>query len=136
MQDDCASIGFNLLLAGSQPGPGLAVSSLSTSLLSTLTTPQRPPLYLTMPPSLKQRLAALSIAPSSPSSPFGADIPKSPSRRKFNGPWAKRSADESTNDEQFTRDRVQDVMSKVIFQAGVDYESVCSLPLCYPNPDS
>lgn len=90
---------------------------------------QRPPQYCIMPPSLKQRLAALSIAPSSPSSPFGADIPKSPSRRKFNAPWAKRSTNVYVEEEQLEQDRVQNVMSRVIFQAGVDYESILSLPV-------
>ncbi|KAG6910177.1 hypothetical protein DXG01_012626 [Tephrocybe rancida] len=54
-----------------------------------------------MPPlSLKQRLAALSISPSSPSSPHGEE-PRSPFaalKRKtqaFNPPWVKRSQQES-----------------------------------------
>ena len=81
-----------------------------------------------MPPniSLKQRLAALSIAPSSPTSPYGSDAPpKSPSRRKFNAPWARRNANENLEVDSGARDRVQDVMNKLIFQAGVDYECVC-----------
>lgn len=112
----------------------ITLTSLLTS--SPCTTSQSFPSYLTMPSSLKQRLAALSIASSSPSSSFGADIPKSPSRRKFNTLWTKRNANESTEEEQATRDRTQEVMSKVIFQAGVDYESVIPLSLWYRNPDN
>jgi Rho GTPase-activating protein 1 len=78
-----------------------------------------------MPPnplSLKQRLAALSNAHSSPSPPHGVDgTPRSPSRRKFTAPWGRQNANESRT-EQVARDKVQDVMDKLIFQAGVDYE--------------
>ncbi|KZP23326.1 CDC42 rho GTPase-activating protein [Athelia psychrophila] len=74
--------------------------------------------------SLKQRLAALSIAPSSPTAPHGSNAtPKSPSRRKFNAPWARRNTNEQVEGDPGARDRVQDVMSKLIFQAGVDYET-------------
>jgi Rho GTPase-activating protein 1 len=80
-----------------------------------------------MPPgnlSLKQRLAALSLAPSSPSSPLGVDTPLSPTKwKKFTPPWGKRTGYESGADgEQRTLDRVQDAMSRLIFQAGVDYQ--------------
>ncbi|KAH7923341.1 hypothetical protein BV22DRAFT_1036424 [Leucogyrophana mollusca] len=78
-----------------------------------------------MPPNLKQRLAALSLAPSSPSAPLGfPSSPSSPSSRRkiFNTPW-KRNPQDATGDEPGARDKVQDVMSKVIFQAGVDYET-------------
>ncbi|KAG1735182.1 hypothetical protein EDB19DRAFT_2026261 [Suillus lakei] len=77
-----------------------------------------------MPPSLKQRLAALSLAPSSPSSPLGSDSgPHSlVSRRKvFNPPWKRTPG--ATGDEPGARDKVQEVMGKVIFQAGVDFET-------------
>lgn len=80
-----------------------------------------------MPPniSLKQRLAALSIAPSSATTPHGSDAaPKSPSRRKFNAPWARRNTNEQAEGAPGERDKVQDVMHKLIFQAGVDYECV------------
>lgn len=76
-----------------------------------------------MPPSLKQRLAALSLAQSSPTSPLGFDSnPHSPiSRRKvFNPPWKRTPG--ATGDEPGARDKVQEVMGKVIFQAGVDFE--------------
>ncbi|KAJ7174037.1 CDC42 rho GTPase-activating protein [Mycena crocata] len=69
--------------------------------------------------TLKQRLAALSMAQSSP-----ASGPPSPSsfRRKFTAPWAKR---QSTDDNvaQNGRDNVEEVMSRMIFQAGVDFET-------------
>ncbi|KAF9222995.1 Rho GTPase activation protein [Gyrodon lividus] len=71
-----------------------------------------------MPPNLKQRLAALALAPSSPSSPLGT-----PGLRKsFHPPW-KRGSQDATASEPDARDRVQEVMRKVIFQAGVDYET-------------
>ncbi|KAJ7273775.1 hypothetical protein C8J57DRAFT_1127983 [Mycena rebaudengoi] len=69
--------------------------------------------------TLKQRLAALSLAQSSP-----ANGPPSPSsfRRKFTVPWARRqSTDDSVVPD--TRDNVQEVMSRMIFQAGVDFET-------------
>ncbi|KAJ3891785.1 Rho GTPase activation protein [Lentinula edodes] len=101
--------------------------------------------------TLKQRLAALSIAPSAPSAPHGSQpppytdfdttVPISPSspglrspRRKgftingFTTPWTKRSL--GTNDINHTanaeiqgRELVQQTMAKLIFQAGVDYET-------------
>ncbi|KIK61692.1 hypothetical protein GYMLUDRAFT_243378 [Collybiopsis luxurians FD-317 M1] len=96
-------------------------------------------------PTLKQRLAALSIAPSAPSSPHSqlsqyptllTDQPpstpsaKSPRRKAFNinnyaPPWARKSSDSSTitNAESQGRDLVQEIMAKLIFQAGVDYET-------------
>lgn len=77
-----------------------------------------------MPPSLKQRLAALSLAQSSPTSPLGSDSgPHSLlSRRKvFNPPWKQTLG--ATGDEPGARDKVQEVMGKVIFQAGVDFET-------------
>ncbi|KAJ7065154.1 CDC42 rho GTPase-activating protein [Mycena belliarum] len=72
--------------------------------------------------SLKQRLAALSLAQSSPSS--GPSSPASPSsfRRKFTVPWARRQS----SDEQIVsdgRDNVEEVMTRMIFQAGVDFET-------------
>jgi Rho GTPase-activating protein 1 len=74
-----------------------------------------------MPPTLKQRLAALSLAPSSPTPPLGSDSHSLISRRKvFNPPWKR--APGATGDEPGARDKVQEVMGKVIFQAGVDFE--------------
>ncbi|KAJ7704972.1 hypothetical protein B0H17DRAFT_921035 [Mycena rosella] len=69
--------------------------------------------------TLKQRLAALSMAQSSPSSG-----PPSPSsfKRKFTVPWARRqSGDEHVPSDG--RDNVEEVMTRMIFQAGVDFET-------------
>ncbi|KIJ17595.1 hypothetical protein PAXINDRAFT_167607 [Paxillus involutus ATCC 200175] len=71
-----------------------------------------------MPPNLKQRLATLSLAPSSPSSPLGA-----PGLRSTFRPLWKGSSQDATGSESDARDKVQEVMGKVIFQAGVDYET-------------
>ncbi|KAF8625974.1 hypothetical protein AX17_006698 [Amanita inopinata Kibby_2008] len=88
-----------------------------------------------MPPklntlSLKQRLAALSLAYSSPSTPYSASpdapsVPQSPlGRRKFNPPWQKRGQEPVVgSDVYLDEDAVQAVLSKMIFQAGVDYET-------------
>ncbi|KAJ7133435.1 hypothetical protein C8R44DRAFT_611721 [Mycena epipterygia] len=69
--------------------------------------------------TLKQRLAALSLAQSSP-----ASGPPSPSsfRRKFTAPWGRR---QSSDDyvAQDGRDNVEEVMARMIFQAGVDFET-------------
>ncbi|PFH48610.1 hypothetical protein AMATHDRAFT_149485, partial [Amanita thiersii Skay4041] len=79
--------------------------------------------------SLKQRLAALSLSQST-SSPAALYSPDSPSvgRRKFAPPWLKRGSEQH---QQFTlgadiyqdEDAIQAVLSKMIFQAGVDYET-------------
>ncbi|KAF7364686.1 Rho GTPase-activating protein 8 [Mycena venus] len=69
--------------------------------------------------TLKQRLAALSLAQSSP-----ASGPPSPSsfKRKFTAPWArKQSVDDYGT--QSDRDNVEEVMARFIFQAGVDFET-------------
>lgn len=116
-----------------------------------------------VPPSfnLKQRLAALSLAQSSPSSPddakyqqarnldsrdFSHPPPITPNgkRKFFSTPnWVKKAQEEGG---AFNRERdiepayrdeekrlVQDVMSKMIFQAGVDFEYV--LFCCLNPPD-
>ena len=110
------------------------------------------------PFNLKQRLAALSLAQSSPSSPDNAKYQQARSfdssgssylppitpnskRKFFSTPnWIKKVQDEG---EVFNRERdtestygdeekrlVQDVTSKMIFQAGVDFEYV---PFCRLN---
>ncbi|KAJ3742305.1 Rho GTPase activation protein [Lentinula detonsa] len=106
-----------------------------------------------MPPNnltLKQRLAALSIAPSAPISPHGSEQPsyanfdytvpppsspslKSPRRKGFGisaltPSWAKKSLGSNSNSnttsaEIQARESVQQTMTKLIFQAGVDYET-------------
>ena len=86
-----------------------------------------------MPPalSLKQRLAALSLAPSAPSStsPYypSADspTPTSPRRKSmFHPPWLRRNEDGPVQAPQSQHEKVQEVMNRMIFQAGVDYECV------------
>lgn len=82
-----------------------------------------------MPPSslsLKQRLAALSLASSAPSSPISATSPvKSPRKFSFAPPWTRRQPEQSFAGQAVqSRDVVQDVMGKMLFQAGVDFECV------------
>ncbi|ESK82597.1 rho gtpase-activating protein 8 [Moniliophthora roreri MCA 2997] len=73
--------------------------------------------------SLKQRLTALSIAPSAPSSPHNYDqSPASPRRKSFfASPWS--SSRRHADSEQQESEMVQEVMAKLIFQAGVDFET-------------
>ncbi|KAJ7643694.1 hypothetical protein FB45DRAFT_280069 [Roridomyces roridus] len=70
--------------------------------------------------TLKQRLAALSLAQSSPAS---SSSPASPGfKRKFTAPWARRqSGDEYGAHEG--RDNVDEILTRLIFQAGVDFET-------------
>ncbi|TFK34785.1 CDC42 rho GTPase-activating protein [Crucibulum laeve] len=80
-----------------------------------------------MPPNplnLKQRLTALSLAPSSPSSPHGTPLSPSGMKRKFfNPPWTKRQQEPTSNIEYGEVEMVQEVMGRMIFQAGVDFET-------------
>ena len=85
--------------------------------------------------TLKQRLAALATATSLPATPYDAP-PKSPGvdRRRafFNPTWIKRpSVDGSLFGGEQSRDpandKLQEVMGRVIYQAGVDFEWVSSL---------
>ncbi|KAF8898072.1 Rho GTPase activation protein [Mucidula mucida] len=84
-----------------------------------------------MPPTtltLKQRLAALSAAPSAPASPTNYSHQsyveaESPKRRSFfNTPWNMKSRS-YTDGTTHELNKVQDVMGKLIFQAGVDFET-------------
>ena len=82
-----------------------------------------------MPPNplnLKQRLAALSIAPSTIPYNGSETSPKSPgpTRRKFNAPWTRTARNPHTQGGEDERDKVQDLMDKLIYQAGVDFEYV------------
>jgi len=62
--------------------------------------------------SLKQRLTALTQPPRS-----------SPIRRKFTAPWVKRTVPPCGHRNEFTgEDGLQLIISKMIYQAGVDYE--------------
>uniref|UniRef100_D8QBF2 Rho-GAP domain-containing protein n=1 Tax=Schizophyllum commune (strain H4-8 / FGSC 9210) TaxID=578458 RepID=D8QBF2_SCHCM len=99
-----------------------------------------------MPPalSLKQRLAALSLAPSAPSSPSpyypSADspTPTSPRRKSmFHPPWLRRNEDGPVPAPQSQHEKVQEVMNRMIFQAGVDYETRPMVVMCasaLPDP--
>jgi hypothetical protein len=78
--------------------------------------------------TLKQRLAALATATSSPTPPYDAPL-KSPGagrRAFFNPTWIKRpSVDGSLFGESSSdpgNDKLQEVMGRVIYQAGVDFE--------------
>ena len=87
-----------------------------------------------MPPTtlkLKQRLAALSLTQSSlsdahesPRSPAGTWSPATAKRKLFNNPpWMKNPSSPTNHVPEFTDPEVvQEVLSKMIFQAGVDFE--------------
>jgi len=85
-----------------------------------------------MPPTtfkLKQRLAALSLAQSSLSGPNAYDAPTSTwsptaaKRKFFNPPWVKRPTSPTSTATEFSDSMmVQEVLSRMIFQAGVDFE--------------
>ncbi|KAH7885497.1 hypothetical protein F5I97DRAFT_1886063 [Phlebopus sp. FC_14] len=75
-----------------------------------------------MPPTLRQRLAALSLATSSPSSPLGSTLHSHVGLGRFHPPW-KKGFEDAAGNEPDARERVHEVMGKVIFQAGVDYET-------------
>ncbi|KAI1790203.1 hypothetical protein LXA43DRAFT_1149798 [Ganoderma leucocontextum] len=100
-----------------------------------------------MPPnplSLKQRLAALSANINSPSRSNSFDIPPdSPitSKRKsfFKQPFGKSSSipPEVPSGEYYGQERIQEVMNRLIFQAGVDYETRPMIVMCasaMPDP--
>ena len=77
------------------------------------------------PLNLNQRLAALTQSPvSSPTSSYAPDSPlRSPSsKRRFNPPWMKRAAPQDDYDMPYGEERLQQVINKMIYQAGVDYE--------------
>jgi Rho GTPase-activating protein 1 len=78
--------------------------------------------------TLKQRLAALSLPqPQSSSSSGPSSGPLSPFKRKFTAPWARKHTAEDHNGnghgQERERDNVEDVMARLIFQAGVDFET-------------
>lgn len=82
------------------------------------------------PLSLKQRLSALALSPSAPSSPRTSDFSPKPTTPKFraffNTPWVRRNS--TQNPEQWEADKVATAMSRMIYQAGVDYEvRICVL---------
>lgn len=85
--------------------------------------------------NLKQRLAALSLAPSSPTGPRGDSYPHQPStpqspvakmKSLFNAPRVgRRNHAESTSSGAHTmgQEGLDEVIGRMIFQAGVDFES-------------
>ncbi|KAF9451830.1 hypothetical protein P691DRAFT_723220 [Macrolepiota fuliginosa MF-IS2] len=98
------------------------------------------------PSNLKQRLGNLSLAPSAPSPPpsngsFSSWPLRGDKRKqllnKLTPPWAKRPQSPLTH-EYSDWERVQDVMTKFIFQAGVDFETrpmVVINASALPDPD-
>ncbi|KAF4591207.1 hypothetical protein EYR40_009810 [Pleurotus pulmonarius] len=101
-----------------------------------------------MPPranamNLKQRLAALSLAPSSPTGPRGDSYPHQPStpqspvakmKSLFNAPRiGRRNHPESTSPGAHTmgQEGLDEVIGRMIFQAGVDFESVVDFLVSY-----
>ncbi|KAF8973769.1 hypothetical protein BDZ97DRAFT_1900560 [Flammula alnicola] len=100
-----------------------------------------------MPPpsfNLKQRLAALSLAQSAPSSPHKSH-PWSPNTKRktfFNPPsWMKRPQEENSSwngESQYAygdeeKRMVQEVLARMVFQAGVDFEVVLNAS-ALPDP--
>lgn len=89
------------------------------------------------PVSLKQRLSALAISPSAPSSPrrndFGPGTPTPKRSTFFKPPWVRRNSSTQTP-EQWEVDKVASVMSRLIYQAGVDYE-VCKCSTSHNSAD-
>lgn len=79
--------------------------------------------------TLKQRLATLAAAKSSPTAPYDTP-PKSPGadRRRafFNPTWIKRPSVDGLLFGDVRRDpasdKLQEVMGRMIYQAGVDFE--------------
>jgi Rho GTPase-activating protein 1 len=90
------------------------------------------------PLNLKQRLAALTQAPSSPSSYVQPTSPMnlgSAAKRRFNAPWARRQDGAAVFGGE-NEELLLEVMSKMIYQAGVDYECVhclCRRGCCSPQ---
>lgn len=106
--------------ASAPPSPSPVLSSLST--------------LQAMPPNpltLKQRLVALSANINSPSGSRSHTFdspPDSPvtSKRKmfFKPPFGRSSTSDVAHGEYHGQERIQEVMNRLIFQAGVDYEYV------------
>ena len=107
--------------------------SLVTTSFFPPSTPSHHPTALAynMPPnplSLKQRLAALSAninSPRSSSFDMTPDSPMSAKRKSFfKQPFGKASTSDHAPTDYHGQERVQEVMNRLIFQAGVDYECV------------
>ena len=76
--------------------------------------------------SLKQRLAALNTSINASTSQLVDHIgsPTTPTTPKWL-PFLGRRSTEDNLTGVLSEDQIQEVMSRVVFQAGVDYESVC-----------
>lgn len=72
--------------------------------------------------SLKQKLSALSLSSSSPST--SPDPAKGKRRSVFPSSWRRHGETNSNAAPEIghERERLQEVMSRLIFQAGVDFE--------------
>ncbi|KAG6887538.1 hypothetical protein C0995_014546 [Termitomyces sp. Mi166 len=91
-----------------------------------------------MPPlNLKQRLAALSISPSSPPNGQESRSPLVALKKKtqaFTPPWTKRPQQESTPT-LGESSAVQEAMARMIFQAGVDFDRILAYFDLYVESD-
>ncbi|KAI0372317.1 Rho GTPase activation protein [Pilatotrama ljubarskyi] len=91
------------------------------------------------PLTLKQRLAALSANIPSPSrvSDTPPDSPLGKRRTFFKPPFGKSSNPDVSAGEPYGQERIQEVMNRLIFQAGVDYETRPMIVMCasaMPDP--
>ncbi|KAI0657273.1 Rho GTPase activation protein [Cubamyces menziesii] len=91
------------------------------------------------PLSLKQRLAALSANIPSPSRSADAppDSPIGKRRTFFKPPFGKAPAPDPLAGESYGQERIEEVMNRLIFQAGVDYETRPMIVMCasaMPDP--
>ncbi|KAI0826955.1 Rho GTPase activation protein [Trametes gibbosa] len=91
------------------------------------------------PLTLKQRLAALSanIPSSSRSADTPPDSPLGRRRTFFKPPFLKPSNVDAVPNEAHGQERIQEVMARLIFQAGVDYETRPMIVMCasaMPDP--
>lgn len=81
-----------------------------------------------MPPNpltLKQRLAALSAniqSSSRSSSDMPPDSPSGKRRAFFKQTFGRGPSADAGSGEPYGQERIQEVMNRLIFQAGVDYE--------------
>lgn len=87
------------------------------------------------PLSLKDRLAALTSPTAVPSSSalahleHAASKPPVPKRRPFFNPLPQRRSSQAPRN-MLGEEQLQEVMGRLIFQAGVDFESVVPFACC------
>ncbi|KAF8523336.1 hypothetical protein BU17DRAFT_43851 [Hysterangium stoloniferum] len=87
--------------------------------------------------SLKQKLSTLSRSPSAPSLSISPTTAKAKLRSVIPTSW-KRHGGEGLNSQEYGRERLQEVISRLIFQAGVDFETrpmVVIAASALPDPD-